>query len=178
MARVRLKNPAYKTFSSYMGTTKFKNGVSESDVSDAEIRILGAITAIEVIDDEGNAKTAGPAQNVSDLRSMEAPVEKKLEPEGEPDTRAEITPEPVEIKGVEPKKEETEEAQERLDAEIAELEQAVEGETKREPMTREELEAIADEKGITGLREIGNELGVKSNSIEDLIGKILAAQKG
>lgn len=41
MARVRLKNPAYKTFSSYMGTTKFKNGVSESDVSDAEIRILG-----------------------------------------------------------------------------------------------------------------------------------------
>lgn len=45
-------------------------------------------------------------------------------------------------------------------------------------MTREELEAIADEKGISGLREIGNELGVKSNSIEDLIGKILAAQKG
>lgn len=43
--------------------------------------------------------------------------------------------------------------------------------------TKESLEQIADTKGIKGLREIGDELGVKGQSITELIEKILAAKK-
>ncbi len=39
--------------------------------------------------------------------------------------------------------------------------------------TREQLEAIVDEKGLTGLREVGHALGVKASSINDLIDRIL-----
>lgn len=43
--------------------------------------------------------------------------------------------------------------------------------------TKESLEAIADADGIKGVREIADLLGVKGNSIADLIGKVLAAQE-
>lgn len=40
--------------------------------------------------------------------------------------------------------------------------------------TAEELAEIADKQGIKGLRAIGDQLGVKGNSIAELISKILA----
>ena len=40
-------------------------------------------------------------------------------------------------------------------------------------LTREQLEEIADEKGIAGVREIATKLGVTSKSISELINKIL-----
>jgi hypothetical protein len=42
-------------------------------------------------------------------------------------------------------------------------------------VTRENLEKIADESGISGLRDIGNQYGVKASSIAKLIDDILAA---
>ena len=44
--------------------------------------------------------------------------------------------------------------------------------------TKEKLSAIADEKGIKGLREIGDDLGLKGTGIADLIAKIVEATKG
>ena len=44
--------------------------------------------------------------------------------------------------------------------------------------TQEELSAIADERGIKGLREIGDDLGLKGTGIADLIAKIVEATKG
>lgn len=44
--------------------------------------------------------------------------------------------------------------------------------------TKQELSAIADEKGIRGLREIGDDLGLKGTGIADLIVKIVEATKG
>lgn len=41
--------------------------------------------------------------------------------------------------------------------------------------TRESLEAVADQKGIKGLREIAAPLGIKAHSIAELIDEILAA---
>lgn len=177
MAKVRLKNPTYATFSSHMGVTKFKNGVSEGDVSESEIRILGSITAIEVIDADGNCFDGGPAEIINQMRNVPAPIEKKLVPVGEADTREEITPGPIEVKAVEPESDEIKDAEEELDAEIEEMNAEIEEEAET-VYSREELEAIADDKGIAGLRDIGNKNGVKSNSIEDLITKILNVQKG
>lgn len=42
--------------------------------------------------------------------------------------------------------------------------------------TREQLEEIADQKGIAGLRAIGEQFGVRAKSISDLIDGILEAQ--
>jgi hypothetical protein len=42
--------------------------------------------------------------------------------------------------------------------------------------TREQLEQIADAKGIAGLREIADPMGVKGRGIAELIAEILAAQ--
>lgn len=42
--------------------------------------------------------------------------------------------------------------------------------------TRKELEAIADDQGISGLRELAEPLGIKGRSINELIGEILALQ--
>lgn len=42
--------------------------------------------------------------------------------------------------------------------------------------TKESLEAVADASGIKGIREIAEPLGLKDNSIVELIAKILAAQ--
>lgn len=39
--------------------------------------------------------------------------------------------------------------------------------------TRAQLEAVVDEGGLTGLREIGTQVGVKAGSINDLIDRIL-----
>jgi hypothetical protein len=44
--------------------------------------------------------------------------------------------------------------------------------------SREELEAIADNEGIVGLRLVGNSLGVKSKGIVEMIDNILKAQGG
>lgn len=41
------------------------------------------------------------------------------------------------------------------------------------PYSKEVLEKIADEKGIKGVREIADQVGVVSKSVEDLIEKIL-----
>lgn len=43
--------------------------------------------------------------------------------------------------------------------------------------TESELMKIADEKGITGLREIGDKLGAKATSIRRLLSDILTAQQ-
>jgi hypothetical protein len=43
-------------------------------------------------------------------------------------------------------------------------------------MSKESLEAVADADGIKGLREISDPMGLKANSIHELIEKILAAQ--
>lgn len=45
-------------------------------------------------------------------------------------------------------------------------------------LSREELEAVADSEGIAGLRQIGNELGVKGKGIVEMIDGIIKAQGG
>lgn len=48
--------------------------------------------------------------------------------------------------------------------------------TGRKRHTRAELEAIADQRGIAGIREIADQYGVKGRGIVELITEILAAQ--
>ncbi|MDX5412913.1 MAG: hypothetical protein LPK02_07680 [Rhodobacterales bacterium] len=181
MARVRLTNPAMASFSSYMGVTKFEDGVSVGDVSEREIRILGSITGIEIVEEDGSTRPGGPSNDMIAQRSTPAAVETKLTPVGEPNSPVEITPGPAVFEAPKTEAEtEAEKTAQALEAEVAAMEEAAADAEAAQPAvvyTREELEAIADDKGITGLREIGDALDAKSNSIEGLIEKILAAQK-
>ena len=184
MAKVRLVSKEWESFSSYLGMTKFKNGVSESDVSPNEIRILGAITKIEVEQPDGEYEASGPADIAIAVRTMPAPIIPDLKAEGARDERKEITPEDVVINGEKATGEESDEKDD-LDDAMDDLEKSLgddededtSGDEEIESYTKEQLEAIADEKGIAGLREIGDANKVKSNSIESLIEKILHAQK-
>lgn len=181
MSRVRLTNPQMASFSSYMGVTKFENGISANDVSPREIAILGSITGIEVIEEDGSTHPGGPSNDMITNRGMTAPVETKLIPVGE-------VQEPIEINAPDsvhtpPKTEEkvnAETAAAKLEAEIGRMEaeaaQTTEAPQTAQIYTRDELEAVADEKGISGLREIGAQYDAKSTSIEGLIEKIISAQ--
>lgn len=181
MAKVRFKDPKWAKFSSYMGTTKFENGMSVDDVSPAEIRLLGAITSIVVVEEDGAERNGGLGQEHVDARSRPMPV--VPEPKRDADKPAspeEITPAPAVITNGKPEKpvEGVEKAAEDLEKEMSEAEaQVEEPAAPTKVWTREELDTLADDKGIRGLRvEAGDPLGVKDNSIEGLIEEILAAQ--
>jgi len=179
MAKIRLKNPVYATFSSYMGVTKFENGVSVDDVPDREARLLGSITAVEIIEDDGSVHNAGYGQINVDGRSKPAPNVNMPKPMSEAQEQpVEINAPPIHVKGKEAPVDETEKAAKEIDAAVAEMEATVD-DTKpaQRVWLREELEAIADDKGLIGLREIGDERGLKSNSVETMIHKILNEQR-
>lgn len=183
MAKVRIKSPQWAGFSSYLGVTEFKDGVSVNDVSKREADLIGSIMAVEFVDDDGKPiGDAGYAQMQVDGKSAEAPVEaKKIMASDKYEHREEIGNEPVTaiLKGKE--KSEADDAVEDLEQEIEKIEadeasddQEAEGE--KIVWTQEALEEEADENGIVGLRKIGEGLNVRSNSIESLIDKILKAQ--
>ena len=86
MARIRLKRPEMKNFNSTMGAVQFKNGVSVDHVSQAEARLLGSITQVEWITEEGETRNAGMGQEHVDVRQKQPAVETALKPEGEPNT--------------------------------------------------------------------------------------------
>ena len=176
MSRIRIKSPQWENYSSYIGTVKFTKGVSDGHVSDAEMRIIGAVTTIEVIEEDGSTHAVGPGQTVADLRSMPAPIVPDLKPLGETDTRDVIPVEDIEVKPAKKPKDEIEDTEAELDAitDEGDEEQTAEGGTVK--YSRDELEEIADESGINGLREIGDKYDVKSTSIEGMIKKILSAQ--
>lgn len=182
MPKVRLKSKQWAGFSSYLGVTKFENGVSVDVVSEREAQMLGSITAVEFVDEEGNATgNAGFGQVQVDKRGDKAPVEKKkLMAADKPHTPEEL-PVPdlkVVLKGG--KADETDEAARELEDQIegheANIAQEDADVEEKVVHTRESLEAMADEGGIVALRSIGEELDVRSNSITSLITKILKAQ--
>jgi hypothetical protein len=183
MAKVRLKSKQWANFSSYVGVTKFEKGVSVDHVSAREAQLLGSIMAVEIIEDDGSVHNGGLAQMQVDGRGMQAPVEKKKLMASDTFNTPEEAPTPdVVFKGKEPEApSEEDKVSEELEQMVEDHEAQMQAEKTVKPQRhyeRDELEAIADESGITSLREIGENLGVKSNSIESLIHKILKAQRG
>lgn len=181
MARLKLTAPEMATFSSYMGTVKFTNGVSDEEVSSADARLLGSITKVAFIDEnDDEIGMAGLGQENVDLRTKGAPIVKDNVREADAPSKAEeVTPPDIDVVPEAPKASEEDKTAEELEEAIKNAEtDGSDGENAPVKVyTREDLEAVADEKGIAGLREIGDALGQKSNSVETLIDKILTAQE-
>tara|TARA_R110000851_G_scaffold59347_11_gene137428 strand:- start:15496 stop:16041 length:546 start_codon:yes stop_codon:yes gene_type:complete len=180
MAKVRIKSKQWAGFSSFLGPTKFTNGVSDEHVDHKEGQRLGAIMAVELIDDDGNVLgNAGTAQAQVDMKGMKAPVEpKKIMVSDKYEHQTEINAGPVEFGNNVKEKPESEKVAEDLENEISEHVDDEEKAEEKPEITydRKALEEIADEDGIVGLRIIGESKNVRSNSIESLITKILKSQ--
>jgi len=158
--KIKILGVGYAGFTGLFGQVEFKDAISVDHVSKMEANRLGSILQIVEVDEEGNeVKPVGIGQHDIDCRKQ----------------RAEIA-QPLEIAKVEPVNDE------KIKAKVEEqsIEEPNQNVAKIEvkKYTEAELEVIADEKGIVALREIGDPLNAKSNSISGLIPKILAAQKG
>lgn len=185
MSKIKLTGRGYDTFSSYMGTVLFENGVSVDHVSKAEMNRIGALTRIELVNEDGSeGEQAGNAAEMVKMRSQGAPVLKPMKRDGDDtDLPTEQRVEDVQIGAPQSETNEVDEATQALNEAIASGEEIVEP-TNEEPTsepakiyTAKELEEIADKDGMAGLREIGDALEVKDTSIAGLMEKILAKQE-
>lgn len=171
MAKIRLCGVGMEMFTGHMGSTYFENGVSVEDVSPVQIRLLGALTTIMVLDGEKEYQ-GGSAADTAANRSTGYETKKTwLEPDELAALDAEVakTVAPFEQGEVNVAAVQTDAFKSLANTEPAKPNVKV--------YSREELEMIADEKGLKGLREIGDVLGVKGTAIITMIETILAAQK-
>lgn len=179
MPRVRFTDPAMKSFNGYFGPHRFVNGVSTDALNHMDIQRMAAITQIKAIDEEtGEESFTGVAHELVASRRAGAPMSAdpktlESEPAKEEEIPAPVDSEPAKPAPTDEEKEAIKEA-EALENEIAQAEDEQKAEVK--VYTKEELEEIADEKGIKGLREVADPMGVKDTSIEGLISEIIAAQ--
>jgi len=154
--QVKITDPGFAGFTGHFGTVYFENGVSEH-ISSAEAERLGCIVKCETLD----------GQNPSATQRMVDIQHKNLD---------ELLAQGKGVVGADRAAVQTPESNQT----VAKTEDAG-GETKPgvQPslnFTREDLEALADKEGITGLRNIGSQHGVKGRSIADIIDELMAIQ--
>lgn len=144
--KIQLIEQGYDSLNGYFGTVLFENGISVSDVSDAEARFFASILQVRCFDDGSDPGANAQYQSalLMEAKTVNMPTQAELDAlarDSQPQQEPEV------------KKEESTVA-----------------------YTREQLEEIADKSGIGGLREIGDKFNVKATSITKLISAILDAQ--
>lgn len=150
--KIRLKQKGFENYTGQMGAILFKDGVSVRDVSEFDKRRLAGV--MYIVDENG--VQVSTRQDASDAVAVvgrdtkeQAPIVERV---GGDDSEMPVFTHPEKkATKAEPKKVET-----------------------SVRYTKAELEAIADEKGINGLREIASPLGIKATSIRKLIEEIHA----
>jgi hypothetical protein len=148
--RVKITQPGWETYNGPLFGVMFVDAVSQAPLKPFQALQLGAMVSTVEVDEEGNELgVVNPAHELVKNASVTAEV---VEPMKSDDAKR------------------TEVASQTVEADIAN-----EGEVTK-VYTAEELKAIADEKGIGGLREIGDRLKVKNTSINGLIREIMNAQ--
>lgn len=146
--KVKIIEPGWHGLTGQFGVHEFVDGVSVESISDSDARSLASLISIVGLDDEGN-ETGNPSdsQAILDTYHHKAAVER--------------------LKSVE-----------ELDAEAAAAGKLTSTDIVVEKhYTAEELAEVADKEGIKGLRKIADPIGVKANSIAELIGKIVDFQR-
>lgn len=148
--KLKLIEPGWETYSGVLGSVEFLDGISTAEVSTASARSLAAIMA--VTDADTNIDPGDNAKFVSAIELVANYTDLPTLAESQTHVAASAKNDAVKApaKAKKPSKE----------------------------YSREELEVIADKEGISGLRKIGDEFGVKNTSISGLITEILAVAGG
>lgn len=177
--KIRFTRPQMQKFTGWMGRVEFENGVSVNDVSDAEARLLAALTPVEFV--EGGQ--AGANAEYERRKSASMPVVGERERGTTQERAGEETPTNATFAPPEKKSDEVDDLAKQVadldDDETIVVDESAAATVAAEPAkvwTREELERVADEDGIKGLRTVGEPLGAKSTSIKGLINEILHVQ--
>ena len=171
--KIKLTQPGWETYTGQMGILQFVDGVSVTDVPFRDAARMSAVLVCEFED----GSSCSPSQRLLDTAGVEAPVGRPVEITDP----ALVIDLPVAEGGVEKPAVDEDEAARIEESERAESEEDEVVSEGDEPVvdsnlyTLEELSAIADAKGIAGLREIAGPMGIKSNSITGLIEELLKA---
>lgn len=149
MYRLKITQPGFEGYTGALGPVDFDNGISVEPVPVIMADRLAATMMIVTVDDEGNeVSQAGVAARMVGGVTIRADVVEALGKASEDDL-------------------------------IEDRRRLAESQA-RPPVSKlytvAELKAVADEKGINGLREIAKPWGVKERSIPKLIQEILVAQ--
>ena len=146
--KIQLIDAGYHKFTGDFGGVQFVDGVSVDDVSQTQARFFAAVMGVRSVEDGSD-----PGSNAQFVASLELSAVTTNLP-----TLAEL-----EANGID----------HGVDV------QAPQVSAPPVPVgkyTQEQLEEIADKGGMSKLREIGNQFGVKGTSIAKLIESILAKQ--
>lgn len=156
--KVEIREKGWDGYTGPLGSYQFVDGKSVDSIPiRAALRIGGSIEAY----DENGTRLHPSTYVVADSPSSVGATTIRY-PTGDEEPAAE-----------EYKPETTETKVEQID--LTPVREMVGGKIK-ETYSRAQLEAIADKKGIDGLREIADKHGVKGRAVVELIGKILEAQ--
>lgn len=163
LQRIRIIAKGWEAFTGDLGGVSFHDGLSDHVLPQRERDRLGSLLAVESCDDGVQSNAAATSEKI--LRTTSAEVREPMRSDAdvrsgqssteEPETA--LTAEPVEPIGP---------------PATADVEPLEPQETS-EPYTRQSLEKIADERGISGLREIADSMDIKGRSINELMTKIL-----
>lgn len=169
MQQYKILERGFESYTGHIGPIEFVDGVTVSEVDElALMRISGAMRVVNVETEEQVGLTSKLLAGKDDRAEVRAPLPREI-------AQAKTEDRPV----AEAKSEEPTKVEEPAKVEESAKEEKTEEPAKVEPLvvySREELEAIADRAGITGLREIAADFGVKNTSIRGLIEEILKAQ--
>lgn len=144
--KLRLTQPGYENFTAQMGVLFFENGLSTTDVKPVDAVRVAAQFLCEWED----GSSASVAQSILDHSHA---------------TTLTI-----------PQVQDADQALAQAHADAGAVASANNAKGVEKTYTEEQLAAIADEKGIKGLRAIAEPLGIKAHSITDLVKAILEKQ--
>jgi hypothetical protein len=155
MAKIRLVQKGWEKFSDYLGPIRFDNGVSIDDVSEMEAARIGASIRVDWVE---TGKSTSPAQKMIDSKNMSA-ADFNISVKGLPTAQEIADAKPV--------------SSEEAPAPVVVKPAA----TVVYDYTLESLEAVADEEGIKGLRDIADLYDVKGVSISGMLRDLMAKKE-
>lgn len=148
MKSLKIVQSGWEGYTGWLGPVQFENGVSIEPTTDQIANQLSGIVSIEEVMSDGSSQVTGVTEGMVQGKGI-AYIETPL----------------VKV------------SQEEADAERQLAAEKASKPSVEDFHSVEQLEAIASEKGINGLREIGNLWGVRERSIPKLIRLILEAQE-
>lgn len=149
--KIRLVQPGFESFTGSMGALAFESGLSTTDVQERDFLRLSSVMKCERED----GSSASPADALLAIANVGAPTPeaaREAELESNAAALAAFT---------QPEADKPQTAAPTMPAAAI--------------YTEEQLGALADKEGIKGLRKIAEPLGIKGNSIKDLITGIIEA---
>jgi hypothetical protein len=163
----RLTAPGWENFTGSMGHgAVFENGVSVAPLNARQIARIGASTKLV---NEETGEQVGPSVMHNFIQGRELTVAPQLKTARQEQKDFEFDREKL---AAEEQQRKEQEAQALAEAHRKALQQVADAIV----YTRAELEAIAANNGISGMRAIATPLGVRGRGISELIEEILAAQ--